>query len=152
MRRCVFLWLIVAVAVPGALPAAADDKPARDDSKPAEASAALLEALKDKDPTVRLQAAQLLTEMGEAKAALPVVIDLLRTPEQGLRLQAAQMLKQVGSSRLRPFLPALTRVLKEGNSDARLQAVQQTRPALEQLYQALTPEQKAIVDHPFMRR
>lgn len=32
---------------------------------------------------------------------------------------------------------------------ARLQAVQQTRPALEQLYQALTPEQKAIIDHPF---
>jgi len=31
---------------------------------------------------------------------------------------------------------------------ARLQAVQQTRPALEQLYQALTPEQKAIIDHP----
>ncbi len=35
---------------------------------------------------------------------------------------------------------------------ARLQAVQQTKPALEQLYQALTPEQKAIIDHPFMRR
>jgi hypothetical protein len=32
---------------------------------------------------------------------------------------------------------------------ARLQAVQQTRPALEQLYQALTPEQKAIINHPF---
>jgi hypothetical protein len=35
---------------------------------------------------------------------------------------------------------------------ARLQGLQQARPALEQLYQALTPEQKAIVDHPFMRR
>jgi hypothetical protein len=35
---------------------------------------------------------------------------------------------------------------------ARLQAVQQTRPALEQLYQALTPEQKAIIDHPFRPR
>jgi hypothetical protein len=34
---------------------------------------------------------------------------------------------------------------------ARLQGLQQTRPALEQLYQALTPEQKAIVDHPFRR-
>lgn len=32
---------------------------------------------------------------------------------------------------------------------ARLQAVQQTRPALEQLYQALTPEQKSVIDHPF---
>jgi hypothetical protein len=35
---------------------------------------------------------------------------------------------------------------------ARLQGLQQTRPALDQLYQALTPEQKAIIDHPFMHR
>ena len=35
---------------------------------------------------------------------------------------------------------------------ARLQALQQIRPALEQLYQALTPEQKAIIDHPFTPR
>ncbi len=32
---------------------------------------------------------------------------------------------------------------------ARLQALQQVKPPLEQLYQALTPEQKAIADHPF---
>jgi hypothetical protein len=35
---------------------------------------------------------------------------------------------------------------------ARLQGLQQIRPALEQFYQALTPEQKAIIDHPFMHR
>jgi hypothetical protein len=29
--------------------------------------------------------------------------------------------------------------------------MQQTRPALEALYNALTPEQKAVVDHPFRR-
>ena len=34
---------------------------------------------------------------------------------------------------------------------ARLQAMQQTRPALEALYNALTPEQKGVVDHPFRR-
>jgi hypothetical protein len=34
---------------------------------------------------------------------------------------------------------------------ARLQGLQQMKPALAQLYQALTPEQKAIIDHPFMR-
>ena len=33
----------------------------------------------------------------------------------------------------------------------RLQTLQQARPALEALYQALTPEQKAIIDHPFRR-
>ena len=31
---------------------------------------------------------------------------------------------------------------------ARLEALHQARPALEQLYQKLTPEQKAIIDHP----
>jgi LTXXQ motif family protein len=35
---------------------------------------------------------------------------------------------------------------------ARLEGLQQVRPALEQLYQKLTPEQKAIVDHPFKHR
>ncbi|HKS88531.1 MAG TPA: Spy/CpxP family protein refolding chaperone [Stellaceae bacterium] len=34
---------------------------------------------------------------------------------------------------------------------SRLQALQQVRPALEQFYQALTPEQQAIVNHPFRR-
>jgi LTXXQ motif family protein len=32
---------------------------------------------------------------------------------------------------------------------ARLQALQQARPALEALYNSLTPDQKAIIDHPF---
>jgi hypothetical protein len=41
---------------------------------------------------------------------------------------------------------------REQSLTAKLQAVQQAKPALEQLYQALTPEQKTIVDHPFMRR
>ena len=34
---------------------------------------------------------------------------------------------------------------------ARLQGLQQIRPALEQFYQALTADQKAIIDHPFKR-
>jgi hypothetical protein len=34
---------------------------------------------------------------------------------------------------------------------ARLQGLQQTRPALEALYQSLSPEQKATIDHPFRR-
>ena len=35
---------------------------------------------------------------------------------------------------------------------ARLQGLQQTRPALEQFYQVLTPEQKATINHPFIDR
>ena len=34
---------------------------------------------------------------------------------------------------------------------AQLQALQQTEPAVQALYEKLTPEQKAIVDHPFRR-
>jgi Spy/CpxP family protein refolding chaperone len=39
----------------------------------------------------------------------------------------------------------------EQNLAARVQSLHEARPALEQLYQALTPEQKAIIDHPFAR-
>jgi hypothetical protein len=34
---------------------------------------------------------------------------------------------------------------------ARLEALQAAKPAVQALYQALTPEQKAIFDHPFRR-
>ena len=34
---------------------------------------------------------------------------------------------------------------------ARLDALQTARPAVQALYQSLTPEQKAIFDHPFRR-
>jgi flagellar capping protein FliD len=34
---------------------------------------------------------------------------------------------------------------------ARLEGMQQVRPSLQALYQALTPDQRAIVDHPFRR-
>ena len=35
--------------------------------------------------------------------------------------------------------------------EARLKAMQQTEPAVEALYQSLTPDQKAMLDHPFKR-
>jgi hypothetical protein len=47
------------------------------------------------------------------------------------------------------ILDRMTR--REQFLQARLQSMQQTRPALEALYNALTPEQKAVVDHPFRR-
>ena len=40
----------------------------------------------------------------------------------------------------------------EQTLSARAESLHETRPALEQLYQMLTPEQKAIIDHPFARR
>lgn len=40
---------------------------------------------------------------------------------------------------------------REAFLEARLQGMKEAEPALQALYQALTPEQKAIVDHPFHR-
>ena len=64
--------------------------------------------------------------------------------------QLCATLKPAGERGQETILDRVNR--REQFLSARLQAVQQTRPALEQLYQALTPEQKAIVDHPFMHR
>jgi LTXXQ motif family protein len=70
---------------------------------------------------------------------------------QGLLQAAADKERQLCTS-LKPGGPQtiLDRVSRrEQFLSARLQGLQQVRPALEQLYQALTPEQKAIIDHPF---
>ena len=64
--------------------------------------------------------------------------------------QLCVSLKQAGERSQETVLDRANR--REQFLTAKLQAVQQTRPALEQLYQALTPEQKAIIDHPMMRR
>jgi hypothetical protein len=40
---------------------------------------------------------------------------------------------------------------REQFMQARLQAMQQVQPALQALYQALTPAQKAVIDHPMHR-
>jgi HEAT repeat protein len=73
--------------------------------------------LKDKDASVRLQAAQALIRMGEAKAALPVVEELLRSPQQAIRLEAGLLLKQIRPTRLKVQL-------KDADPSARLEAAQ----------------------------
>ncbi len=40
---------------------------------------------------------------------------------------------------------------RQAMMQAQLQGLQQTQPAVQALYQALTPDQKAILDHPFHR-
>ena len=83
------------------------------------------------------------------------------TPEQKPLADKLQGLQQAASDKERQLcasLPAAAggqeTILDKVNRreqflSARLQALQQTKPALNQLYQALTPEQKAIIDHPF---
>ncbi len=61
--------------------------------------------------------------------------------------QLCAALKPAGQRGQETILNRIDR--REEFLSARLQALQQARPALQQLYQALTPEQKAIVDHPF---
>jgi hypothetical protein len=64
--------------------------------------------------------------------------------------QLCASLKPAGERGQETILDRVNR--REQFLSARLQGLQQIRPALEQLYQALTPEQKAIIDHPFMHR
>jgi hypothetical protein len=40
---------------------------------------------------------------------------------------------------------------RQAMMQAQLQGLQQTQPAVQALYQTLTPDQKAVVDHPFHR-
>jgi hypothetical protein len=76
---------------------------------------------------------------------------------QGLMQQAADRERQLCAS-LKPAGQGAQETVvdrvnrREQFLSARLQGLQQVKPALEQLYQTLTPEQKAIIDHPLMHR
>jgi hypothetical protein len=65
------------------------------------------------------------------------------------RQLCANLPAQAGPQAQATILDRMSR--REQFLSARLQGLQQARPALEALYQALTPEQKAIIDHPFRR-
>ena len=65
------------------------------------------------------------------------------------RQLCASLPAQAGQQGQATILDRMSR--REQFLSARLQGLQQARPALEALYQALTPEQKAIIDHPFRR-
>ena len=65
------------------------------------------------------------------------------------RQLCASLPTQAGPQAQATILDRMSR--REQFLSARLQGLQQARPALEALYQALTPEQKTIIDHPFRR-
>jgi Spy/CpxP family protein refolding chaperone len=73
---------------------------------------------------------------------------------QGLQQATADRERQlcaalpVGEGGQQTILDRVNR--REQLLSARLQGLQQVKPALEQFYQALTPEQKAVIDHPLM--
>jgi hypothetical protein len=65
------------------------------------------------------------------------------------RQLCANLPAQAGPQAQATILDRMSR--REQFLSARLQGLQQARPALEALYQALTPEQKTTIDHPFRR-
>ena len=89
------------------------------------------------------------------------VAKLNLTPEQRPPSDKLQGLLQAAADRERQLCAALKPADERGQEtildrvnrreqflSARLQGLQQIRPALQQFYQALTAEQKAIIDHP----
>jgi HEAT repeat protein len=68
-------------------------------SEAREAVPALVEALRDKSPQVRVYAADTLGYLGpEARAAVPKLKDLLRDPDEAVREGAAAALKKIQGS------------------------------------------------------
>ena len=65
------------------------------------------------------------------------------------RQLCAKLPNEAGAQGQATFLDRMSR--REQFLQARLQALQATRPALEALYNSLSPEQKAVLDHPFRR-
>jgi HEAT repeat protein len=119
MGKSLLLLVIVAASVCGGPSVRGDSQPSQQRTQNAETAAALVEALKDKDASVRLQAAQLLTQMGQGKAAVPTLVELLKAPQTPVRFEAAQLLKQLGPSRPKAALPALIALLKDGDANIR---------------------------------
>lgn len=94
-----------------------------------------------------------------------VVAKLNLTAEQRPLLDKLQGVLQTNADKQRQLCATLKPIAERGQETvldrmtqreqfltARVQAIQQARPALQALYQALTPEQKAIIDHPFKPR
>lgn len=78
--------------------------------------------------------------------------DRLNGIVQGATDQERQLCGSLPSAEQRGQETILDRVSRrEQFLSARLQALQQAKPALEALYQALGPDQKAIVNQPFRR-
>jgi hypothetical protein len=78
--------------------------------------------------------------------------DKLNGIVQGATERERQLCTSLPSAEQRGEETILDRVSqREQFLSARLQALQQAKPALEALYQALSPDQRAVINHPFRR-
>lgn len=75
--------------------------------------------------------------------------DKLQSIAQGEQQKERQLCQALKPGEQSTLLDRMDRA--EGFLSARLDAVKQAKPAVQALYQALTPEQQAIMDHPFRR-
>ena len=71
----------------------------------------MMDALKDKSPSVRIAAARALAKLGESKLALSVLEAELQSEHQWGRLAAAIVLDEM-DAQAKPAIPALKRALK----------------------------------------
>jgi HEAT repeat protein len=87
---------------------------------------ALTKLLDDPDPSVRAQAVQALSRMGQPgiKAALPDLIEALRGSNPSARFQAVAALRQVGGAEAAEAVTALIGMLDDPDRNVRLQAIQ----------------------------
>ena len=97
---------------------------------------ALLEALKDADPEVRLHAQLALANLGAD--ALPALIEVLDKGDSDQRIMAAKMLANLGTlgQRLQEAVPALLKALKDKEPNVR-------RAAAFALSQIVSPSEPA---------
>jgi uncharacterized sulfatase len=71
----------------------------------------MMDALKDKSPSVRIAAARALAKLGEAKLALSALEAELQSEHQWGRLAAAIVLDEM-DAQAKPAIPALKKALK----------------------------------------
>lgn len=84
---------------------------------------ALMEALNDRTPEIRSQAARTLGSIGEkAKAAVPELVAALKDPNEGVRISAANALSGMGPV-AQSALPALIEVLSDPSQGVRSNAI-----------------------------
>lgn len=90
---------------------------------------ALIDALSDPSPEVRVEAARSLARMGDTgKAAVPVLIERLRDPDENVRQASARALGQMGPAAAEA-VPALIAILKSPDSEATARRKAEARKA-----------------------
>src|SRR5262249_23714339 len=85
---------------------------------------AVIEALKDRDPNVRLTAAATLQRLGgEVKPTLPVLLEAVKSPDQKVSLRAHETLRRFGTE-ARGAGPALLPLLADQNPSRAVSAAE----------------------------